>query len=450
MVRGTIACIAGDNLGSHYIGGFVENFTLASHLCHHCEVAREQFEADPMEAHCPIRTRAKYDAAIAVLNSDPDLKHHLGVKKNSTFNSLNHFHICQPGLPPCLGHDLFEDVIDYDLSLCINYFIKKNFFTYDILNRRIVNFKYLASDASDKPCEVTPNAHKLGGHAVQNWCLLRLFPLIIGDKIPDLNDLVWQMVILLIRVTALICAPKISHGQVACMKLLTHEYLFSRMTVFPDNKLKPKHHYLSHYPSLTMQFGPLMKSWTMRFESKHSYFKSCIRSAKNFKNITGLLAERHQTFNALQLEGRFFKQPLECNNATPFYAPLYSSDIQEVLRTGQFDSKNTSVSDRCVFKGTVFKKDNFVAIEEAELISFGKILLVLTCDCDLYFVLQQYSAELNEHLQAYEVDLSSMKVACVSSNTLVHELPLNAYNIDFHLYIPLKFSIFDRLGWINR
>ena len=69
-------------------------------------------------------------------------------------------------------------------------------FTYLDLNRRISQFKYLGNDANDKPCEVTPGSDKLNGHAVQNWCLLRILPVLIGEKIesPDENQ-AWQLVL---------------------------------------------------------------------------------------------------------------------------------------------------------------------------------------------------------------------------------------------------------------
>ena len=55
------------------------------------------------------------------------LKEYQGVKFNSVFNKLPDFHVCNPGLPPCWGHDGFEGVIAYDLQL---------YYTWIILLRR--------------------------------------------------------------------------------------------------------------------------------------------------------------------------------------------------------------------------------------------------------------------------------------------------------------------------
>lgn len=92
-----------------------------------------------------------------------------GVKFNSLFNKLK----CHPGLPPCLGHDRFEGIVSSDLALYISHFVKaEKQFSYQLLNQRIKQFKYLGKDANDKPCEVNTECGKLGGHAVQNWCVL--------------------------------------------------------------------------------------------------------------------------------------------------------------------------------------------------------------------------------------------------------------------------------------
>ena len=55
--------------------------------------------------------------------------------------------------------------------------------------------------------------------------------------------------------------------------------------VFPEFKLKPKHHFLEHYPHLIRCFGPLLDFWTNRFEAKHSFFKKVVRDVNNFNNV---------------------------------------------------------------------------------------------------------------------------------------------------------------------
>ena len=145
-VQGTLVMIMGDNLGSHCIGGFVENFSSCPHVCRFCLILLEQVRTvATLNIYCE-RTPENYSEACAIVKGNPELNHYQGVKFDSIFNELQHYHVCKPGLPPCLGHDLFEGVVQllqYDLALFLNCLIKtKKWFSYTYLNQVIVKFKY--------------------------------------------------------------------------------------------------------------------------------------------------------------------------------------------------------------------------------------------------------------------------------------------------------------------
>ncbi len=48
-------------------------------------------------------------------------------------------------------------------------------------------------------------------------------------------------------------------------------------------------HYL-----ICFRFGPLSRSWCMRYEAKHRYFKRMSHVVNNFKNIPKSLSIHHQ------------------------------------------------------------------------------------------------------------------------------------------------------------
>lgn len=112
------------------------------------------------------------------------------------FNKLNYYHVCLPGLPPCLGRDVLEGVLSYDVKLFLDYLINEKWFSYKLLNRRIDIFEYSVEDQRDKLCSILPNSSKLSGGACQLWNFLRLLPLLIHDKIDDIEDDVWISILL--------------------------------------------------------------------------------------------------------------------------------------------------------------------------------------------------------------------------------------------------------------
>lgn len=444
IVKAAVVCIAGDNLGSHYIGGFVESFS-AEYSCRYCLAKREDL-GNSWKCCAEMRNVDNYCKSIEYLKVNPNESNSCGIKRDSVFNQLANFHVTS-GLPPCLGHDLFEGVICYDLVLCLRYFVKLQWFSYDMLNSRIHQFNFTSTDAANKPPEVSVTGDRLGGHAIQNWTLLRFIGLIIGDKVVNKGDGVWQLVLLMIKMTALVCSAELSMAEIAYMKIVIEEYLEARHELFPNVSLRPKHHYLSHYASLTFKFGPLLRLWTMRFESKHSYFKQCMRSAQNYKNVSGMLAERHQIFQAYQLNGNFFRSDLELNNCSAFHSGLHCLAIQEALRDYNFTPHDTVVTDSVSIKGSLFSKDCYVIVQDKTQdeqlnITANCILLVLVQNSIPYFIAQRYSCSVDHDLGVLFVSKTEQdNVVCFSASSTEHDHPLYAYSVRGQLYIVPKSAL---------
>lgn len=97
----------------------------------------------------------------------------------------------------------------------------RKWFSYDVLNSRIVHF---TGESQNKANVLPNNGTKLGGHAAQNWWLLRFLAILLHDRIRDLKDEVWQHILLLRQVVELVCAPALSESQAAYMKVLIEEY----------------------------------------------------------------------------------------------------------------------------------------------------------------------------------------------------------------------------------
>lgn len=54
-----------------------------------------------------------------------------------------------------------------------------------------------------------------------------------------------------------------------------------------------------HYPQCIRKIGPILHMWCMRYEAKHKFFKTQLKS---FKNITKTLANKHQSCMAMHWE----------------------------------------------------------------------------------------------------------------------------------------------------
>lgn len=95
---GTLAAITGDNLGSNSLGGFMESFT--GQCCRQCVRSMEEIREN-FAIKKSYRTPESYSYDFT--ESTNTNKQINGVKNDCPFNSLKYFHVCNPGLPPCIA-----------------------------------------------------------------------------------------------------------------------------------------------------------------------------------------------------------------------------------------------------------------------------------------------------------------------------------------------------------
>ncbi|XP_054083396.1 uncharacterized protein LOC128920333 [Zeugodacus cucurbitae] len=100
---------------------------------------------------------------------------------------------------------------------------------------------------------------------------------IIGDLIsPDVKH--WKLLVLLIEIVDLLFDSSFSNFDLDKLKNLIKAH--HQIYILLYGNLKPKHHFLVHYPHAIEKCGPLKFVWAMRFEAKHKDAKTY------FNNIT--------------------------------------------------------------------------------------------------------------------------------------------------------------------
>ena len=273
-IKGTVVSVVADNLGAHSVAGFVESFA-GSYVCRFCVGERSKFQSDEVRSGSfHQRTKDQHTLHVQTAVSSPDLTHCYGVKKQCALSEkLEHFHVTS-GYPPDVLHDLLEGIVPVELALASDNLIKKKYFSLIELNEAICHFPFKWSDKTNRPNLIPANIStrkSVGGNAHENWCLLRLLPLIIGLKVPE-QEPVWQMLMTLKDIVDFVMSPVHTEESICYLDSIISDHRSRFLDVFPQHKLIPKHHFLEHYPQLIREFGPLAALWTMRFEAKHSFF----------------------------------------------------------------------------------------------------------------------------------------------------------------------------------
>lgn len=445
QIFGTVIGISGDNLGSHFIGGFVENFSRVEYICRYCYLKK----SDLQNPDCcnEMRTKSSYNEDLLDITDDnPTVR---GLKLNSEFNTLKYFHVCNPGLPPCAAHDLFEGVVQYDLLLIIKHFVQENYISYKILNNKLQNVNFDTVNCHTIMPYIKKSDNKINGQALQILRLLQVLSLLMINLV-NTDDLVWNMFLILKQFCDLLIAPKLSQKQTFLIDILWMKYLRYRQQLFSDIPLRPKHHYVTHYGYLTRNFGPLIRFWTMRFESKHQYFKKMVKHIPNFKNVTQSMAERHQLLQSYLFANSIYADIVIAKGITPVVENLVNHTIIKCLNSIPFHLKNNLLLCNSVqYRGKIYGKDMILALKICDngYVEVLKILYILTTKTKkhLFFIGEQMHMIYIDFLGLYQLKKESILIhKCVSYEYLLDYDPLTIHKFD-EAYVLPKHAFMDML-----
>ena len=403
-------------------------------MCRFCTITKNEFLHNCLSER-PLRTPQNYNCAVQ------DVDHQnccMGIKQSSIFNELKFFHVCDPGLPSCIGHDVFEGVVQYDMILYVKYFVKNHWFTFEYLNSALDNFMYSQRENCCKPPTLVATAKRLTGNASQNWTFLRFFPLYVFNKIKNVDDVVWKLVLMLRCIVELITAPCLSCNDVIHLHYLVKKYLESRCSVFSDVLLRPKHHYLMHYAWLILQYGPIHHCSTLRFESKHSYFKRLIRAKTNFKNVCSTLAYNHQYLLACLLRKGLFCQDLQYTKSC-----VCSARITEFLVRNGFIIHQCTFAKSTLFKGVSYTTNCYVVLNKlSNDLLLGKVVALFhALNCPYLVVETEVSRFFHDYgMFALETNADiTNNLKCICINDLIKDFyPLYSYSLRTSKAIVLK------------
>lgn len=220
-------------------------------------------------------------------------------------------------------------------------------------------------------------------------------------------------------------------------KLTEHRELLQ--STFPSFDLRPKHHYVEHYPHLIKKFGPLTDVWTMRFEGKHEFFKKAIHNTQNFKNEAMTLATKHQKVLSFHLDSSsFFRPAVEMAKVAMVLITSFPIDVQRALPQNLTDSGSVLLASSVCIEGIRYNTDMILCTGACSgLPEFGQITQIIAANPEIMFVCKKMTAWYREHLRSYQ--LSSMDASYVIKQSELNDIfPLSAYNVQGELMVTLK------------
>lgn len=401
-----LSLVLGDNLGLNTILGFTSSFN-HNYFCRFCKANKMSTQTMSIDDSNLLRNPFNYDEDI-----DNDDMSRTGIKEASILNSINSFHVTT-NFAVDVMHDIFEGVCHYDMCHIITHLINSKYFSLQKLNVRKQMFHYGELEIGNFSPEIT-EAHLAKFHlkmtAREMMTFIHLFPLMVGDLVPEDDD-VWLFLLDLIEIINILLSYEISDGLGERLKLLIKKHHENYVRFFGDS-LKPKHHLMLHYFLVIMQSGPPRFYWSYRFEAKHKEFKTYAHSITSRKNICVSIARKYQLkFASYLMEPEAPLYTVQSNHMIKTHHEYLINDFRE---SNQINSDNFRCYSQCFYNSKIYKKGYFISqyLDSnclANVLIYQIVEIVLFSDCDsVHLICRKVKVEkFYKHFVAYAIDISN-------------------------------------------
>uniref|UniRef100_A0A6P7H446 Uncharacterized protein LOC114344120 n=1 Tax=Diabrotica virgifera virgifera TaxID=50390 RepID=A0A6P7H446_DIAVI len=411
-VHFVLGLVLGDNLGLNSFLDFSKSFS-ANFYCRICRVEKKDCQKFCIENTEMIRTISNYNSDLASSSENR------GIICNSLLNDIPSFHVVHNYYVDIM-HDIFEGVCHYCISHAIIYFIKMKYFDLKILNSRRENFEYGPKEIGNMPGKIELhhlNSKKLKMSAREMMTFISYFPLMVGDLIPD-DDEVWIFLINLIEIIDILLCFEVANPDIILLQNKIKK-LNSDYTVLFNDTLKPKFHNLTHYPNIIRQSGPLRKLWCFKYESNHIHSKIYCHCINSRKNICITLSKKYQLKFAYQILKNEEPTTTLSANSRHKRQSNFKNIIYEQLNI--VDKSSVQFYSQLRYKGTQFKCGDYISVLNNDIHIYKIVeIILLNKDEILFFSQKLINTNYRSHFLAHEVDLSNLgQLSLISVNELI-------------------------------
>ena len=222
----------------------------------------------------------------------------------------------------------------------------------------------------------------------------------------------FELLLLLLECVDFIFCPEITPEETLFLKHLIKDHHEYYLEVYPNRNLKPKHHFMTHYPEQIRLLGPLQHFWTMRFEAKHRFFKRLGHIVCNYRNILKTLCNRQQMFLCYNLmSGKdLVERDVEIGpGSSELVVSLEQSEVvSKALGVSLFEE--VYVAKWCLVYGIKYSK-NLMVIKEKQhddvsLPVFHQILHVIVIDEEVRLIVEEWdTVRYDRHMHSYAIQL---------------------------------------------
>lgn len=439
-IRFVLCLVQGDNLGVHSLLQLSSGFN-ANYYCRFCKRHRTQMQVDDEEHKNCLRNIENYEEDVL-----KDRHSLTGISGPSPFNQLQSFHVIEnPSID--VMHDMYSNgACKYGFIAALNYFIfEKHWLTTEMLNTRVHTIGKSLTDKSlrripdfeqtrDSKQKCKTVTVRMTAAEMKAFCYN--FTLILGPFILDSNDSVWTFCKTLVEISDLLNLTAFSEVNLPALesKIKLHHQLYQQL--FHDS-LKPKHHFLVHYPEIIKKCGPVGGMSCFRNEAKHQKFKEYAHVTKSRKNIAYTLSIKSclqfshnlyfKTFFSSDEENHFTSHTLK---SRPYMKNIKGECPFDENETVQFANTINREGMECK-TGQFMTSTDYVEIRLLEIEEFVKHRDTMYVICRDWRI-----GQFSDHLLAYEALGRKGFMSIIDMDTL-NRVTFNICEVDSKYYFRL-------------
>ena len=426
--------LTGDNLAVHSIGGFSESFSSAS-PCRFCTITKSSIQSTFDEGDVQLRSTEVYYQQLQSLEESSfsqECRSRFGINSRCPLDQIEHFCAVEC-LPPDAAHDVLEGVVPYTVQSVLQALIKEQkLLTLDQLNRKLEAIRNECKGGNvPQPIKLTKGKVTVRQSMSESWLLLRILPLLLGDIVPEGNS-AYNVLLELCKLVERIFASKFTRGDVFFLRWLIGVWLKEFKEVFPSVTLKPKFHFLIHYPTAILRFGPPRCYWTIRHECKHSALKRAMTQSKNRINVCKSMTMKHQK----SLASKFNCDEYLQSGVITQFRTLPEEEQADLNRAY---GCNHALGRTVTVDGCEYKR-GFAVLVKDDVYEFGVIEAVAVVDGAVKLLLVLLDSEYEAHKNCYHVRRSQVH-KCVFQNCLRDHNPLQLWNTCQSECVVLKWHV---------
>ena len=457
QVYAKLAQFTGDNLGMNQMFGFIESFA-SDFCCLLCYATREEMQTYERESDFSLRTKETYANDLTMLNSLPAGKNHYrGVKRQCALNALPSYHIIDNWTNDSM-HTSLEGFMPY-VTGAVLFHINRLCpeITLSFVNQQIlqVTSGFISGERHNKPGplssflepgkDMTPKQS-----SIQMGTLFRILPLIIGGKLYGEEALrYWELFMTLQEIVDLIMAPTLTESLLNHMSQIIETFLDQFKILFPTLSIRPKIHFLLHYPPIIRKNGPTRSYWCMNFERMNGAVKLPAHIIQNFRDPQQTLAYRRQC-SALNnfLEGKHNRNFVYVKKLSEISIDSLASadNFDEFRHLFEYDS--VSVASKITVNAVEYRDNTFVILGPGDFgYSFGKIKFSICEDLNsvVLFVSVYRTKKFDVRRYSYVIEKESLRATrLVRVSDLLDSLPLDLIKMKEGNFIRLKYYVLPK------